>query len=180
MGKVIRCIDCQTPIRIPEVESPLLRTGNWVECRARRAIKKTTISSADFAEHASASNSTVATGDEPVPTNPSIDSSAANEHLPLDFPQRTARLLRAKPWRTVEPLTRVDPEDVLTPIELDAPPSPSEPQVDESTADGDLELAQEQVQEIAPVEPRQSDELSVMNKLLWFLNPFVKGPPRSA
>ena len=176
MGKVIRCVDCQTPIRIPELESPLLRTGNWVECRARRAIKKSEITSnPDFAEQPPASEqATNAAKDAPVPSKPSIDSSPA-ENLPLALPQRTARLLRAKPWRTVEPLTCVDPEDVLTPIDLDDTP-PAEPVADQSKSSGDLELAKEH-DNAADTQPH---ELSLMSKLLWFVNPFAKGPRRSA
>lgn len=175
MGKVIRCIDCQIPIRIPEVESPLLRTGNWVECRAKRAIKKTEIASAgDFDEQTPASSSTAAPASDPpaMPSNPAIDS-PVDECLPLDLPQRTARLLRAKPWRTVEPLTSVDPEDVLTPIELDDTTSPAEPPTDHSNTSSDLELTKETVQETAQAQ-------SLISKLLWFVNPFAKRPPRSA
>ena len=179
MGKVIRCIDCHTPIRIPEIESPLLRTGNWVECRAKRAIKKTEITAAaDFPEQTPAPNATQnATNDSTnVPSNPAIDS-PADECLPLDFPQRTARLLRAKPWRTVEPLTSVDPEDVLTPIELDDAPSSTEPPLDQSNTDDDLELANGHAKE---TDIRQPQELSLISRLLWFVNPFAKRPPRSA
>ena len=174
MGKVIRCIDCQTPIRIPELESPLLRTGNWVECRARRAIKKTEIAtSTDFEQQTRASNSTTDTSSHaPVPSKPAIDSQP-DESLPLQLPQRTARLLRAKPWRTVEPLTCVDPEDVLTPIELDDTPSTIEQSADLPNTSSDLELTKKYVDETDHKE-------SLASKLLWFVNPFAKRPKRSA
>ena len=168
MGKVIRCVDCHTPIRIPDIESPLLRTGNWVECRARRAIKKTEFAaSTNIAAQAPEPYSKTNAGSHaPMPSKPSIDSHP-NQSLPLHLPQRTARLLRAKPWRTVEPLTHVDPEDVLTAIELDDAPSPTERPADHSNTSEDLELAKEHVQETEHKE-------SLASRLLWFVNPFAK------
>ena len=178
MGKVIRCVDCQTPIIIPEVESPLLRTGNWVECRAKRAIKKTEISNAYTAD--SQQGNTEVSPVDPAKAQASI--------LPLVSPTRTVRLLRAKPWRTVEPLTEVDPEDVLTPIELDDPPSPevclaqtrpAEPPTDHSDTNDNVirEHAKDHVPEI---DPRQPSDLPMFSRFLCFVNPFAKGPRRPA
>ena len=178
MGKVIRCVDCQTPIRIPEIESPLLRTGNWVECRAKRAIKKSEIvGSADFAEQTPASIPAIReTLVEPAETAKPSNQSALNTNLPLSTPPRTVRLLRAKPWRTVEPLTSVEPEDVLTPINLDDAASPTE-SVEHSSTNESLKCEEEHNHEANTEEPRR---LSLIRKLLWFANPFAKGPRRSA
>ena len=175
MGKVIRCIDCQTPIIIPEVESPLLRTGNWVECRARRAIKKSAIaSSSNSVDQTPAPSPSVDAGRSfsVAPSKPSIDSTP-DVSLPLHLPQRTARLLRAKPWRTIEPLTEVDPEDILTPIELDDPPSPVGQPTVHLTTSNKPELAKELVHEM-------DHEDSLVSKLLWYVNPFAKRTRRSA
>ena len=178
MGKVIRCVDCQTPIRIPEVESPLLRTGNWVECRAKRAIKKTDFAAGiDLSQQDVVTNLTDAAGtDPPTPIKPSIDSTP-DATLPLTLRHRPARLLRAKPWRTVEPLTHVDPEDVLTPIELDESPKPVGPLAAPSPTSSDPEPAKELVDESDAPQPQK---LSLISRLLWFVNPSVKEPPKSA
>ena len=178
MGKVIRCVDCQTPIIIPDVESPLLRTGNWVECRAKRAIKKSENGTrVNPAEKATSSDSMT----KPVSTAfvPSVSSTNPPRvvDLPLNFPRRTARLLRAKPWRTVEPLTHVDPEDVLTPLELDIASSSAVEPVEELNATLDPELSKADVDQ---VEHQQSQELSLIGKLLLFVNPFAKDQRRSA
>ena len=175
MGKVIRCVDCQTPIMIPEVESPLLRTGNWVECRAKRAIKKkTAANAADCDEQAPTTDPSF---DESLvsPTSPIKPSSELplSVNLPPVSPKRTARLLRAKPWRTVEPLTSVDPEDVLTPIDLDDTPSPTP--TDHSDTSKNLESTHLETTEeqVIDSDPHQPPRLSLISRLLWFANPFV-------
>ena len=114
MGKVVRCVACQTPIRIPELESPLLRTGNWVECRAKRAIKKTDLNNNDHEIENQTPSPSLPIQDHPAPIGPGTTNA-----VPLPPPQHNARLLRARPWRTVQPLTSVDPEDCLPPIDLE-------------------------------------------------------------
>ena len=176
MGKVIRCVDCQAPIIIPEVQSPLLRTGNWVECRAKRAIKKTEISNAyatNYSQQNAASDSVeVNASVSPVqPVKTSTESSLAPS-LPLVAPTRPARLLRAKPWRTVEPLTSVDPEDVLTPIDLDDTRSPD--QAPDDLSDSSEERKPE-VDDTCETTLQQPHKLSLISRLLWFVNPFAKG-----
>ena len=111
----------------------------------------------------------------PEPSSPSDDPQVTD--LPLIFPRRSARLLRAKPWRTIEPLTDVDPEDVLTPIELDDTPSPAKSNADQPEASVDADVSEEHVQEPESCQPQ---ELSLINKLLCFVNPFAKRPRRSA
>ena len=111
----------------------------------------------------------------PEPSSSSDDSQVTD--LPLIFPRRSARLLRAKPWRTIEPLTDVDPEDVLTPIELDDTPSPAKTTADQPDASVDADVSEEYVQEPEPCQPQ---ELSLVSKLLSFVNPFAKRPRRSA
>ena len=131
MGKVVRCVDCQTPIRIPELDTPLLRTGNWVECRAKRAIKKTEFSNGTDPSDLPESKATEQPSVHPLPVDYQRSSFSESEaELPLELPpqtlpQRSARLLRAKPWRIVQPLTRVDLEDRMPSLELEAEPSPS-------------------------------------------------------
>jgi len=145
MGKVVRCLECQTPIRIPELDSPLLRTGNWVECRAKRAIN------------------------------------ALNAALPLTPPPQNARLLRAKPWRMVEPLTSVDPEICLTPLDLEltsanpTPPPTMPSQAQEGSAPN-LEFNQQR----ANIDHGgTADWFSTIRKLLWYEPPADKKPPQS-
>ena len=176
MGKVIRCVDCQTPIMIPEVESPLLRTGNWVECRAKRAIKKTEISNAYATNYSqqntasdSAENNAAVSPVQPVKASPESSLSPA---LPFVASTRTARLLRAKPWRTVEPLTSVDPEDVLTPIDLDDAPSPTQAPEDFSGSSEDREPEKDDTYETAP--QHETAQQPLFSRLLWFVNPFAK------
>ena len=178
MGKVIRCVDCQTPIMIPEFESPLLRTGNWVECRAKRAIKKTNKANSknsgtnEFATQTPELVSAAST----APARPARSAqSVVNTSLPLASSRQTARLLRAKPWRTVEPLTSVDPEDVLTAIDLDETPSPIKASHQPNKCDGH-EPNLEPGLEADSSSPRK---LPFIGKLLWFVNPFAKSPPRS-
>jgi hypothetical protein len=89
-----------SPIKIPIVDSSLLSTGNWVECRANRAIKKNAV------DHLETSAN--------PPSAAKLDS---EEALPLPPPANRTPLLRAKPWRIVEPLTVVNPEQ--TPISID-------------------------------------------------------------
>lgn len=141
-GKVIRCVVCQAPIKIPQIESPLLRTGNWVECRAKRAIKKSDVAATD------PTNQNLATNAAPEPPmGPQLDSTNAN--LPLEPLPQTARLLRAKPWRTVEPLTSVDLEDRLTPIDLEVA-SPSESSNDPTDTNIDSESDAQETAESTP------------------------------
>lgn len=176
MGKVVRCANCQTPIRIPEFESPLLRTGNWVECRAKRAIKKADQNS----------NAHDIANQTPLP--PSIQSALAsnaagttsgvNTVLPLEPPRQNARLLRAKPWRMVEPLTSVDPEACLTPIDLElapvsARPTPVPTQTHERSP-ANLEFNLKKLSDAGP-----TDWLSTIRKLLWYETPADKKPPQS-
>ena len=175
MGKVVRCVECQTPIRIPELDSPLLRTGNWVECRAKRAIKKT-----------DQSNTGEVTIQSPLPSLPiQADRAPTNSEttsaVPLTPPRQNARLLRAKPWRTVEPLTSVDPEACLTPIDLEltpasASPTPAMPiQVQERSATN-FEFSAEQ-----PSIGNAADGwLSKIRKLLWYETSAAEEPPPSA
>jgi hypothetical protein len=89
----------------------LLQTGDWVECRAKRAVKKSKANkpvSPTTVVPEQKSNTTAG-------VEPSFDTTSKS--LPLEPPRNRAPLLRAKPWRTVEPLTTVDPED--TPISID-------------------------------------------------------------
>lgn len=194
MGKVIRCVDCQTPIRIPELDSPLLRTGNWVECRAKRAIKKSEFNGDDAPcdpmEPDLASNPPVQV--LPVTCDQSAIT-ASDPELPLELPRQTARLLRAKPWRMVQPLTSVDPEDCLPSLELES----------ESVSHRQLPTIQPPVESSAAVEPfgqsqlhsvanlnseqekgdsditRPSRWLLLLNKFFGFLTPATKEPPQS-
>lgn len=108
--KVVRCTRCESLIKIPVIDSPLLPTGNWVECRAEPATKKNTASDSDRLAHLSE-----------IPKIQSLDP----ETLPP--PNNKTPLLRAKPWRTVEPLTLVDPEDIPNSIELNLAPQDSDP-----------------------------------------------------
>ena len=179
MGKVVRCLDCQTPIIIPELDSPLLRTGNWVECRAKRAIKKT---DRDNKAHNIANQ----TSSLPIKVEPASNGLATtNAHdavFPLTPPPQNARLLRAKPWRMVEPLTSVDPEACLTSIDLElasasACPAPTmPPQALERSA---------AISEFAPEKPNIDNSvaagwLSIIRKLLWYETPAEEEPPQSA
>ena len=186
MGKVVRCVDCQTPLRIPELDSPLLRTGNWVECRAKRAIKKTDqINNAhDIANQTASSSLPIQT--DPTPNNPKTTSafngtSAHNAGFRLEPPPQNARLLRAKPWRMVEPLTTIEPEAHLTPIDLElAPastyPAPKTPSRAQERSVMNLESNQEAAS-INNADP--TDWLSIIRELFWYETPADDEPPQS-
>ena len=156
MGKVVLCVACQTPIRIPELESPLLRTGNWVECRAKRAIKKTDLNNNDH----EIANQTP-TPSLPIQVDPALTCSETTNAVLLPPPPHNAKLLRAKPWRTVQPLTSVDPEDCLTPIDLELA-MPSQTQERSAT---NLKFTSEKPR-IDNVEA--AGWLSKIRKLLWY------------
>ena len=156
MGKVVRCVACQTPIRIPELESPLLRTGNWVECRAKRAIKKTDLNNNDHEIANQTPSPSLPIQDHPAPIGPGTTNA-----VPLPPPQHNARLLRARPWRTVQPLTSVDPEDCLPPIDLELA-MPFQTQERSAT---NLEFPPEQPR-IDNVEA--AGWLAKIRKLLWY------------
>lgn len=168
-GKVVRCADCQTPIWIPALDSPLLRTGNWVECRANRAMKKT-----DFADRSNNLSDQIVL---PTVPNPEERFSQVNQdsptpptsicspqvNLPLNLPRQTARLIRAKPWRIVEPLNRLNPEPKLVSINLELDPSPT--MLVEKLENLNTEQESEQ-KEICDTPPRWPNWLVLVRKLL--------------
>ena len=184
MGKVVRCLECQTPIRIPELDSPLLRTGNWVECRAKRAIKKTDQNNNTHDIDNQTPLSCLPVQATPAPNGPETTgapSSALNAALPPTPPPQNARLLRAKPWRMVEPLTSVDPETCLTPLDLEltsanpTPPPTMPSQAQEGSAPN-LEFNQQR----AKIDHGgTADWFSTIRKLLWYEPPADKKPPQS-
>jgi hypothetical protein len=109
---VIRCNHCKTAIRIPNVDSPLLQNGNLVECRATLAIKLGEAAPAELNKASSVvdNNASHQNSIRELSPNSQVLSRSPIADVPVQQANRVP-LLRAKPWRVVEPLTEIDPDE---------------------------------------------------------------------